>query len=71
MTIYTTVNASMYLTDSPKEDKLQQKEFVETLYSGIKRLASAKLLDSGNVEALAELTTELANRLKEEENCDK
>lgn len=71
MTIYTTLNATMYLTESPKEDNLQQKQFVETVYSSIKKLASTKLLNSDNVAALAELTTELANRLKEEENCDK
>lgn len=68
MTIYTTLNATMYLTGSSKEDKLQQKQFVETVYSSIKKLAASKLLDSDSVEALAELTTELANRLKEEES---
>lgn len=70
MTIYTTLNATMYLTESPKEDNLQQKQFVETVYSSIKKLASTKLLNSDNVAALAELTTELANRLKEEEGAE-
>ena len=45
--------------------------FVDKLYHYIKFLAVSEQLNSDNVAALAELTTELANRLKEEEGCDK
>ena len=45
--------------------------FVDKLYHYIKFLAVSEQLSSDNVAALAELTTELANRLKEEESCDK
>lgn len=69
MTVYINVGAAMYLKDSYEENKMQQKEFVETLYSDIKKLTTRNLLDADSVGALAELFTELANRLKEEESC--
>lgn len=69
MTVYINVGAAMYLKDSYEENKMQQKEFVETLYSDIKKLTIRNLLDADSVGALAELFTELANRLKEEESA--
>ena len=71
MTVYINVGAAMYLKDSYEENKMQQKEFVETLYSDIKKLTTKNLLDADSVGALAELFTELANRLKEEEESGK
>lgn len=42
---------------------------VEEIYMVIKTAVKANVLNLKHVEALAELTTELANRLKEEESC--
>lgn len=44
---------------------------VEELYDAIKGSYELGRIKREQVEALAEMTTELANRLKEEENCDK
>lgn len=45
------------------------KTQVENCYGIIKELAKQGNLKSEDVAALAELTTELANRLKVEESC--
>jgi len=47
------------------------ENFIEEVYDDIKVLTCIKILKSSHIEALAELFTELANRLKEEESCDK
>lgn len=52
---------------SDEESEYSPEIFVDKLYRYIKMLVVAKQLSSDNVAALAELTTELANRLKEEE----
>lgn len=47
-----------------------ENNLVETIYSIIKQHATKRgALTSNGVGALAEMTTELANRLKEEESC--
>lgn len=55
---------------SDEESEYSPKIFVDKLYRYIKMLVVAKQLSSDNVGALAELTTELANRLKEEEGAE-
>lgn len=52
---------------SDEEPEYSPEIFVDKLYRYIKMLVVAKQLSSDNIAALAELTTELANRLKEEE----
>ena len=52
---------------SDEESEYSPEIFVDKLYRYIKMLVVAKQLSSDNIAALAELTTELANRLKEEE----
>lgn len=42
---------------------------VEAFYNGIKLSATSGALKSKDLESLAELVTELANRLKVEEDC--
>lgn len=56
---------------SDEESEYSPEIFVDKLYRYIKMLVVAKQLSSDNVAALAELTTELANRLKEEEESGK
>ena len=53
-------------------DKELENITVESIYILIRHNAVGRgVLTSKGVRALAELTTELANRLKEEESCDK
>lgn len=50
--------------------KKLENSLVESIYILIKNITgSRKILTSKGVGALAELTTELANKLKEEESC--
>jgi len=54
------------------DEKEIENGLVESIYLIIKHNAAKRgALTSNGVKALAEMTTELANRLKEEENCDK
>ena len=51
-----------------KEDSPNPKVLVEYCYGIIKELAMGGNLHSEDLDALADLTTELSNRLKVEEN---
>lgn len=51
------------------KNKANPKILVENCYGIIKELAKQGNLKSEDVAAIAELTTELANRLKVEESC--
>ena len=44
-------------------------DFVEGMYIIIKKAALEKKVDVDGLNSLADLCTELANRLKEEESC--
>ena len=45
--------------------------FVESVYDLIKKTALEGVIDSDGVRAISELTEELSNRLKEDENSGK
>ena len=52
-----------------KKVKPDPREVVEDVYRFIKVLANEKCLSSDNLIDIADLTTELANRLKIQEDC--